>query len=356
MEPLLAVKHLKVHFHTDEGVIEAVRDVSFEIRRGETVAIVGESGCGKSVMARAILRIVPSPGRIVEGRVNYYRGERDIDLTALEEKGPEIRAIRGADIAMIFQEPMATFSPVHTIGNQINEAIILHQDVDQAGATAQTLDILNRVGMPRPSRIIHRYPHQLSGGMLQRAMIAMALSCRPQLLIADEPTTALDVTTQAQILRLLYDLQREFNMAILFITHDLSVVSQFADRVEVMYLGEVVESTDVIRLFEDPKHPYTRALLNSIPQTGAGRGQRLQSIAGAIPNPLHRPSGCLFHPRCDSFQPGICDVVSPREIDIDEDHRARCILYDEQLHPRHLVPDQLAAADGPQTERGARTT
>ncbi|MCY4070785.1 MAG: ABC transporter ATP-binding protein [Chloroflexi bacterium] len=334
MEPLLEVKNLKVHFHTDEGIIEAVRDVSFEIKRGETVAIVGESGCGKSVMARAILRIVPAPGRIVEGRVNYYRDEGNIDLTALEAKGPEIRAIRGADIAMIFQEPMATFSPVHTIGNQINEAIILHQGIDQAGATAQTLDILNRVGMPRPSRIIHRYPHQLSGGMLQRAMIAMALSCRPQLLIADEPTTALDVTTQAQILRLLYDLQRELNMAILFITHDLSVVSQFADRVEVMYLGEVVESTDVITLFEDPKHPYTRALLNSIPQTGAGRGQRLQSIAGSIPNPLHRPSGCLFHPRCDSFRSGVCDLVSPKEINIDSGHRARCILYDEQYSDR----------------------
>ena len=331
MEPLLEVKNLKVQFHTDEGVIEAVRDVSFEIKRGETVAIVGESGCGKSVMARAILRIVPSPGRIVEGQVNYFRAERNIELTALEEKGAEIRAIRGADIAMIFQEPMATFSPVHTIGNQINEAIILHQGIDQASATAQTLDILNRVGMPRPSLIIQRYPHQLSGGMLQRAMIAMALSCQPQLLIADEPTTALDVTTQAQILRLLYDLQQEFNMAILFITHDLSVVSQFADRVEVMYLGEVVESTDVITLFEDPKHPYTRALLNSIPQTGAGRGQRLQSIAGSIPNPLHRPSGCLFHPRCDRFQAGICDVVSPKEIEIDSGHRTRCILYDEQF-------------------------
>ncbi|MDE2859141.1 MAG: ABC transporter ATP-binding protein [Chloroflexota bacterium] len=334
MEPLLEVKNLKVRFATDEGPIEAVRDVSFEIKRGETVAIVGESGCGKSVMARAILRIVPAPGNIVEGQINYYRDGRAIELTALEAKGAEIRAIRGADIAMIFQEPMATFSPVHTIGNQINEAIILHQGIDHAGATAQTLDILNRVGMPRPSRIIHRYPHQLSGGMLQRAMIAMALSCRPQLLIADEPTTALDVTTQAQILRLLYDLQREFNMAILFITHDLSVVSQFADRVEVMYLGEVVESTDVITLFEDPKHPYTRALLNSIPQTGAGRGQRLQSIAGSIPNPLHRPSGCLFHPRCDSFQPGVCDLVSPKEIDIDKDHRARCILYDEQYSDR----------------------
>ncbi len=331
MEPLLEVKNLKVQFHTDEGVIEAVRDVSFEIKRGETVAIVGESGCGKSVMARAILRIVPSPGRIVEGQVNYFRAERNIELTALEEKGAEIRAIRGADIAMIFQEPMATFSPVHTIGNQINEAFILHQGIDQASATAQTLDILNRVGMPRPSLIIQRYPHQLSGGMLQRAMIAMALSCQPQLLIADEPTTALDVTTQAQILRLLYDLQQEFNMAILFITHDLSVVSQFADRVEVMYLGEVVESTDVITLFEDPKHPYTRALLNSIPQTGAGRGQRLQSIAGSIPNPLHRPSGCLFHPRCDRFQAGICDVVSPKEIEIDSGHHARCILYDEQF-------------------------
>ena len=331
MDMLLEVKNLKVHFHTDEGVIEAVRDVSFEIKRGETVAIVGESGCGKSVMARAILRIIPFPGRIVEGTVNYFRDGRAIELTALEAKGAQIRAIRGADIAMIFQEPMATFSPVHTIGNQINEAIILHQGINQASASAQTLDILDRVGMPRPSRIVQRYPHELSGGMLQRAMIAMALSCRPQLLIADEPTTALDVTTQAQILRLLYDLQKEFNMAILFITHDLSVVSQFADRVEVMYLGEVVESADVITLFEEPKHPYTRALLNSIPETGAGRKQRLQSIAGSIPNPLRRPSGCLFHPRCSSFHPGICDVVAPAEIEIDGHHRVRCILYDDRF-------------------------
>ena len=338
MAPLLTVQNLKVHFHTDEGVVEALRDVSFEVERGETVAIVGESGCGKSVMARAILRIVPSPGRIVEGRVSYVRDDEAIDLTALDAKGAAIRDIRGADIAMIFQEPMATFSPVHTIGNQINEAIMLHQGINQTSATAQTLDILDRVGMPRPARIIHRYPHQLSGGMLQRAMIAMALSCRPQLLIADEPTTALDVTTQAQILRLLYDLQGEFNMAILFITHDLSVVSQFADRVVVMYLGEVVESADVITLFEAPKHPYTKALLNSIPRTGAGRGQRLQSISGTIPNPLHRPSGCLFHPRCGSFQPGICDRVEPREIAIDPEHHARCVLYDE-IYADAIAPE-----------------
>ncbi|MEO0563838.1 MAG: ABC transporter ATP-binding protein [Chloroflexota bacterium] len=327
---LLEVHNLKVHFDTDEGVVEALRDVSFEVKRGETVAIVGESGCGKSVMARALLQIVPSPGQIKNGQLLYHRNGTAIDLTKLPPKGPEIRDIRGADIAMIFQEPMASFSPVHTIGNQINEAIMLHQHLSRRDATQRTLEILKHVGMPKPSRIIDRYPHQLSGGMRQRAMIAMALSCQPQLLIADEPTTALDVTTQAQILRLLRDLQNEFGMAILFITHDLSVVSQFADRVVVMYLGEVVESADVITLFEQPKHPYTQALLNSIPHIGVGRGDRLEAIAGSIPNPLQRPTGCRFHTRCTQMLPGICDRVEPSIIEVGEAHLARCVLYDEQ--------------------------
>lgn len=327
---LIEVHNLKVHFNTDEGTIEALRDISFTVNRGETVAIVGESGCGKSVMARALLQIVPSPGQIKDGQVIYHRNGQAIELTKLPPKGPEIRDIRGADIAMIFQEPMASFSPVHTIGNQINEAIILHQHVSRRDATQRTLEILKHVGMPQPSRIIDRYPHQLSGGMRQRAMIAMALSCQPQLLIADEPTTALDVTTQAQILRLLRDLQDEFGMAILFITHDLSVVSQFADRVIVMYLGEVVESADVITLFEEPKHPYTQALLNSIPRIGVGKDNRLEAIAGSIPNPLHRPNGCRFHTRCTQKVQGICDRVEPTIIEVGEDHRVRCILYDEQ--------------------------
>lgn len=327
---LIEVHNLKVHFNTDEGTIEALRDISFTVNRGETVAIVGESGCGKSVMARALLQIVPSPGQIKDGQVIYHRNGQAIELTKLPPKGPEIRDIRGADIAMIFQEPMASFSPVHTIGNQINEAIILHQHVSRRDATQRTLEILKHVGMPQPSRIIDRYPHQLSGGMRQRAMIAMALSCQPQLLIADEPTTALDVTTQAQILRLLRDLQDEFGMAILFITHDLSVVSQFADRVIVMYLGEVVESADVITLFEEPKHPYTQALLSSIPRIGVGKDNRLEAIAGSIPNPLHRPNGCRFHTRCTQKVQGICDRVEPTIIEVGEDHRVRCILYDEQ--------------------------
>ena len=327
---LLEVHNLKVHFHTEQGIVEALRDVSFEINHGETVAVVGESGCGKSVMARALLQIVPPPGKIEDGRIVYNRNGDSIELTKLPPQGSQIREIRGADIAMIFQEPMASFSPVHTIGNQINEAIIIHQNVSRQDATQQTIKILERVGMPQPSRIINRYPHQLSGGMRQRAMIAMALSCQPKLLIADEPTTALDVTTQAQILRLLRDLQDEFGMAILFITHDLSVVSQFADRVVVMYLGEVVEAADVITLFEEPKHPYTQALLHSIPHIGVKHGQRLDAIPGSIPNPLNRPKGCRFHTRCTQMIDGVCNTVEPALIEVGENHWARCVLYEDQ--------------------------
>lgn len=329
-DKLLEIDNLHTHFQLDEGVVQAVNGVSLDIKAGETVGIVGESGCGKSVLARSILRIVPSPGKITEGHVTYYHPKYDpIELTALDPTGREIRDIRGADISMVFQEPMASFSPVHTIGNQIGEAIQLHQSVDPDQARQLTLEILQKVGMPKPERNIDRYTFQLSGGMRQRAMIAMALSCRPNLLISDEPTTALDVTTQAQILRLMIELQQEFNMAILFITHDLGVVAQMTDRVFVMYLGEVVESADVVTLFYEPKHPYTQALLRSVPQAGQFEdGKRLKAIHGSVPSPYARPKGCPFHTRCDQAIRGVCDIRTPSLVKISDDHYVKCVLYE----------------------------
>jgi oligopeptide/dipeptide ABC transporter ATP-binding protein len=329
-DKLLEIDNLHTHFQLEEGVVQAVNGVSLDIYPGETVGIVGESGCGKSVLARSILRIVPPPGQIVEGHVTYYQPKHDpIELTALDPTGKEIRDIRGADISMVFQEPMASFSPVHTIGNQIGEAIQLHQFVDRDQARQLTLEILQKVGMPNPERNIDRYTFQLSGGMRQRAMIAMALSCRPNLLISDEPTTALDVTTQAQILRLMMELQQEFNMAILFITHDLGVVAQMTDRVFVMYLGEVVESADVVTLFYEPKHPYTKALLRSIPQVGKfEEGKRLKAIHGSVPSPYARPKGCPFHTRCEQAIRGVCDTKSPPVVKISENHQVKCVLYE----------------------------
>lgn len=330
---LLTVDNLHTHFHVDEGVVQAVNGVSLEVKPGETVGIVGESGCGKSILARSILRIVPSPGKIVEGTITYNDPKSGLtDLTALDPSSKRIRDIRGADISMVFQEPMASFSPVHTIGNQIGEAIRLHQSVDKEEARELTLDILRKVGMPKPERNINRFTFQLSGGMRQRAMIAMALSCRPNLLISDEPTTALDVTTQAQILRLMLELQEEFNMAILFITHDLGVVAQMTDRVYVMYLGEVVETADVVTLFQNPKHPYTKALMRSVPQVGQIEdGQRLKAIHGAVPSPYARPNGCPFHTRCEEAIRGVCDTRVPPVVKFSETHSAKCVLYEQQV-------------------------
>ena len=273
---LLEVKNLRTYFFLGEGTVRAVDGADFGIGRGHTLGVVGESGCGKSVTALSVLRIVPSPGRIVEGEILFHRLLRGdgssvtqvVDLTALNPRGSEIRSIRGAEIAMVFQEPMTSLSPVHTIGNQIMEGITLHQEVSKAEARERALGMLARVGMPQPSQTIDSYPHQLSGGMRQRGMIAMALSCNPSLLIADEPTTALDVTTEAQILELMRDLQQELGMAIMYITHDLGVIAEMAEEVVVMYLGKVVERADVDSLFYDPQHPYTRALLKSIPRIG----------------------------------------------------------------------------------------
>jgi len=324
----LEVNGLKTHFFTDEGVVKAVDGADFQIQRGGTVCLVGESGCGKSVTARSMLQIVDRPGRIVDGEILLHRSNgKVVDLATLNPSGKAMRAIRGKEIAMIFQEPMSSLSPVHTIGNQIMEAIQLHFDADKKEARAQAIDLLNRVGIPQADQRLDAYVFQLSGGMRQRAMIAMALSCRPSLLIADEPTTALDVTTQAIILDLIKELQQDLNMTIMFITHDLGVVAEIADQVVVMYLGKAVESGTVDTIFHDPKHPYTRALHRSIPKLGESNKGRLDTIRGMVPHPFARPRGCTFHPRCDNFMPGVCDRIDPPIVPLSEGADVRCLLY-----------------------------
>jgi len=332
---LLSVRDLKTYFAQDEGTVKAVDGVSFDLYPGRTLGIVGESGCGKSVTARSILRIVDRPGRIVEGEIRFRRpapdggaGGRMIDVTKLEPNGPEMRAIRGAEIALIFQEPMSSFSPVHTVGNQIIEAIRLHQPVGRREARDKTIQMLRRVGVSSPEERVDQLANQLSGGLRQRAMIAMALSCAPTLLIADEPTTALDVTTQTQILELMRKLQQEDGMAIMLITHDLGVVAEMATDVAVMYLGRVVEQAPVDAIFHDPRHPYTRALLRSIPRMRARSRERLNPIEGAVPHPYDRPTGCPFHPRCPDFMAGTCDQRAPSLRPVGNHHTVSCFLYE----------------------------
>jgi oligopeptide/dipeptide ABC transporter ATP-binding protein len=332
-QTLLSVRDLKTYFSQDEGTVKAVDGVSFDLYPGATLGIVGESGCGKSVTARSILGIVDRPGRIIGGEIRFRRqaaaGAADgvVDLAKLAPNSPEIRAIRGAEIALIFQEPMSSFSPVHTIGSQIVEAIMLHQQVSRPQAREKTIEILRRVGVSSPEQRVDQLSNQLSGGLRQRAMIAMALSCHPTLLIADEPTTALDVTTQTQILELLRQLQREDGMAIMLITHDLGVVAEMATDVVVMYLGRVVEQAPVDQIFHDPKHPYTRALLRSIPRMRSRSRERLTPIAGAVPHPYDRPSGCPFHPRCPEFIAGRCDKEEPALRPVGDKHAVSCFLY-----------------------------
>jgi oligopeptide/dipeptide ABC transporter ATP-binding protein len=319
---LLDVKDLHVHFFLNEGIVRAVNGVDFEIKRGKTLGIVGESGCGKSVTARAILNMVRPPGRIVSGEINYYGNQgAPINLASLDPEGQEIRRIRWGEIAMIFQEPMTSLSPVHTIGNQMIEAIRLHEFMDKAQAARHAVDLLKRVGLPQPERLLNRYRHELSGGMRQRVMIAMALSCSPKLLIADEPTTAVDVTTQAQILDLMRVLQHEFGMAIMFITHDLGVIAEMADEVVVMYLGEEVEVANVDDIYYNPAHPYTQALLRSIPRRDA-KVEMLETIEGNVPDPSNMPIGCKFHPRCPHYVPAKC--ADPPYLQVSETHWTRC--------------------------------
>jgi oligopeptide/dipeptide ABC transporter ATP-binding protein len=326
-QPLVSVRDLRTYFVSDEGTTRAVDGASFDVHPGKTLGIVGETGCGKSVTARSILRIVERPGRIVSGEILLRRGDRAVDLASLDPDGREMREIRGGEIGLIFQEPLTSFSPVHTIGDQIIEAIQLHRPLDKKGARARAAEMLKLVGVGRAEARLDEYAWQLSGGLRQRAMIAMALAGGPKLLIADEPTTALDVTTQAQILDLLRRLQRETSMAIMLITHDLGVVAEMADEVVVMYLGRVVESGTVDAIFHEPKHPYTKALLRSIPGVANEPRVRLPTIAGSIPHPFARPSGCPFNPRCSEVIAGRCAVVEPELALVEAAHMVSCHLY-----------------------------
>lgn len=321
---ILEVKDLKTYFYTEGGVVKALDGVDFYVNEGETLGIVGESGCGKSVTSMSVLRLVPNPpGKIENGSI-LFQGE---ELLELSESG--MREIRGNDISMIFQEPMTSLNPVFTVNQQLSEALMLHRHLDKKEAKAEGIRLLEQVGIPNPSKVIEDYPFALSGGMRQRVMIAMALACNPKLLIADEPTTALDVTIQAQVLDLMNGLKKKFNTAIMFITHDLSVIAEIADRVIVMYAGNVVEEATVLDTFEKPKHPYTVGLLNSKPDLHADE-DRLHVIPGSVPNPLHRPAGCLFNPRCEHSME-ICGREMPPLIEIEDGHKVRCWLYDKEV-------------------------
>ncbi len=305
---VLSVKDLKVTFTTEEGVLSAVDGVTFSLERGKVLAIVGESACGKSVTAFSILRLIQKPGQIAGGKIIVYpKNKPPIDITSLTEKSDMLYQVRGGLISMIFQEPMTALSPVHTIGNQICEAILLHQSVTNKEAEKHAIEMLGKVGIPQPERRLQQYPHEFSGGMRQRVVIAMALVCQPEILIADEPTTALDVTIQAQILDLIKSLQRDLGTSVIFITHDLGVVAQIADDVAVMYLGRLVEQASVRAVLKDPLHPYTTGLLKSLPRNETKQA-RLPSITGNVPSLTHLPTGCPFHPRCPDSIPGVCDV------------------------------------------------
>ena len=353
---LIEVNNLRIQFDVRDGIVKAVDGATFEIKRGQTLGIIGESGCGKSITAKAIMQMVPRPGKIVEGEVIYHRliksnGSEMIDtvnITRLDPDGREIRHIRGGEIGMIFQEPMSSLTPVYSAGTHIWEALSLHRLVpvrkvgSQMAKTIQetrhvtkeeareiAIEMLHKVGLPKPEQRVDSYPHQLSGGQRQRVMIAIALSCQPVMLIADEPTTALDVSIEAQILDIMRDLQETAGMAIMFITHNLGVIAEMAEEICVMYMGKVVERADAVTVFYEPKHPYTRDLLRSIPHVGKKSRDRLASIKGMVPDPFNLPPGCLFHPRCREYMPGKCDRIVPGWTQVGERHWASCLLYEE---------------------------
>ncbi len=322
---LVEVRDLQTHFFGIEGVARAVDGATFAITRGQVLGIVGESGCGKSVTARSILNMVRPPGKVVGGEIIFQRQPGET-VNLLDLPPDDMRAIRGGEIAMIFQEPRASLSPVHTAGDQVSENILLHQKVSRQEANRRALEMLQQVGLPKPEQIMKSYPHQLSGGMCQRVMIAMALSCHPRLLIADEPTTALDVTTEAQILDLMQALQAEFGMSIIIITHNLGVVAEMADEVAVMYLGRIVEQGAVEDIFYEPKHPYTRGLLESLPRIEQER-EWLATIPGVVPDPFKIHTGCPFFARCRERMPGVCDRIDPPLVTVGAGHEVRCLLY-----------------------------
>ena len=333
---ILEIDNLRTYFESDEGTAKAVDGVSFTICENRVLGVIGESGCGKSVTAHSILRLIPSPpAKLAGGRILFYprRTEHEqatspIDLLTLNPKGEEIRNIRGKDIGMIFQEPMTSFGPLHTIGDQITETILAHESVNMSEARERTISLLKRVGIPNPDKRVDDYPHKFSGGMRQRAMIAMALSCSPRLLIADEPTTAIDVTVQAQILDLLGELRESTGMAILLITHNLTVVSELADEIMVMYMGKVMERAPTDEIFSNPMHPYTLGLMRSIPVLD-GPVVRLEPITGSVPSLLNLPTGCVFNTRCNKCMAGLCNgAKSPELTEVKPGHWVSCFLYD----------------------------
>lgn len=324
-DALLDVRHLETHFVTGEGTARAVDGVSLHVKRGETLGLVGESGCGKSVTSLSVLRLVPSPpGKIVGGEI-WFKGRNLMELPE-----PEMRKIRGNEISLIFQEPMTALNPVFSVGEQIAEVFRIHRGMKKREALDHAVEMMERVRIPAPRQRVHEYPHQMSGGMRQRVMIAMALACDPDLLIADEPTTALDVTVQAQILALMEELKERTDAAVILITHDLGVIAEVADRVAVMYAGHVVEEGSVHDIFDNPLHPYTMGLLKSIPQLDAPATDRLHTIEGVVPNPMDFPTGCRFHPRCDQCFDA-CDKNDPTTLEVRPNHSAACLLHDPQF-------------------------
>jgi peptide/nickel transport system ATP-binding protein len=328
---LLDVRDLRIVLDADGEDVPVVEGISFDLAPGKVLALVGESGCGKSVTSQSLLRLLPRELRITGGEINFQpaEGAPALDIASLGKDGRKIREIRGNHIAMIFQEPMSSFSLLHTMGNQIGEVIRLHRKASKAETRELVIELLDKVGISDPGRAVDQYPYEFSGGMRQRGMIAKALACSPSLLIADEPTTALDVTIQAQILELMRGLQAELGMAIIFITHDLGVVAQIADEVAIMYLGRIVEKGPVREIFHNPKHPYTVNLIRAIPQLGNLRIRRqLAPIQGSVPSLFERPAGCAFHPRCDAFMAGRCDTRPPALTRLTPGHDVRCFLHE----------------------------
>ncbi|GAB6099253.1 ABC transporter ATP-binding protein [Halanaerocella petrolearia] len=321
-DKILEINDLRTYFHTDRGTVKAVDGVSLDIKQGETLGVVGESGSGKSVTAASVMQLIPTPPGDIAGGEILFKGQN-----LLEKPIKDLREIRGNEISMIFQEPMTSLNPVYTVGDQIAETLQLHEDINKEEALEKAVEMLEKVGIPSPEERVNEHPHQLSGGMRQRVMIAMALACNPELLIADEPTTALDVTIQAQILELMQELRDEFNTAIMLITHNLGVIAEVADRVAVMYGGRVVEQTDVKTLFKDPEHPYTKGLINSIPKV-TGRDNKLEPIKGIVPDPFSFPAGCRFANRCD-YATDKCWKEEPKLEEVDTDHIVRCWRWRE---------------------------